>query len=145
MRLATCHTLEQETQTCNGFSRRQWSVYNRGFFIGQDGCGDGGFFIFDVAVLLSKKAGVLVVLSVSRCWAPHPRALTGRPKLIHFPGQVEWVWCDEEEMPLCRPLCGSEEEAPIGGDSHRIVTCQECRSLCCARNTRESDVGLVVQ
>ena len=37
---------------------------------------------------------------------------TDHPKLIHYPIR-EWVLQDGEEVVICRPLCGSEEESPM--------------------------------
>ena len=64
--------------------------------------------------------------------------LTDHSKLIHYPMR-EWVLRDGEEVVICRPLCGSEEESRIAGNMDSIVTCKECRSL--ARRMRH---GMIV-
>ena len=49
--------------------------------------------------------------------------------LTHYPGQIEQVLRDREEVLICRPLCGSEQEWPIFGHGDSVVTCEECRSI----------------
>jgi hypothetical protein len=63
--------------------------------------------------------------------------LTVHPKLIHYPRR-EWIWRDGEEVVICRPLCGSEEESAIAGNRDSVVTCKECLSL--ARRMRHGTI-----
>jgi len=61
--------------------------------------------------------------------------VTDHSKLVHYPRR-EWVWRDGEEVVICRPLCGSNEELQIAGNRDSVVTCKECRSL--ARRMRHA-------